>query len=76
MASICPRQAVFLMNTLRDKHGRWQRVFRDEDHPWVLIDTVLREQVIRCATRAECREYQRAAGGKIVHVVFDERQTA
>ena len=64
------------MTAFRDKHGRWQRVLRDQDHPWVLIDTALREQVIRCATRAECREYQRAGGGKIVHVLFEQRMTA
>ena len=63
-------------NVLRRPNGRWISIGNDPAHPWVLLDNDLHEPVIRCATRDECREYRRAGGGKIVHVLFEERMTA
>ena len=65
------------MKPRRDARGHFLPALKcDPAHPWVLLDNDLHEPVIRCATRDECREYRRAGGGKIVHVLFEERMTA
>ena len=62
------------MTAMRTSSGRFMRLAHDPAHPWVLLDPELRETVIRCATRNECREYQRAGGGSIVRTSRDRRK--
>ena len=57
----------------RDAQGRFIALRHDPTHPWVLVDPDLREPVIRCTTRASCREWQRYAGGVIVRTHPDRR---
>lgn len=64
------------MTAVRDLRGRWLRIPHDPGHPWVLIDMELRQCVIRCATRSECREHQRVAGGQIVRTHGERRRAA
>ena len=64
------------MTAIRGQHGRFLRIPHDPAHPWVLIDLDLRETVLRCATRAECREHQRVAGGQIVRTHGERRRAA
>ena len=64
------------MSSLRDLQGRFMRLPHDPLHPWVLIDMDLREPVIRCATRHECRQHQRVAGGRIERTHGERRMRA
>ena len=64
------------MTAMRTSSGRFMRLAHDPAHPWVLIDPELRQTVIRCATRNECREHQRVAGGQIVRTHGERRRAA
>lgn len=64
------------MTAIRDLKGRFLRIQHDPANPWVLIDMELREPVIRCATRQECRQHQKAAGGRIIRTHGDRRKSA
>ncbi len=64
------------VSAIRDLRGRFLRIPHDPAHPWVLVDMDLRQCVIRCATRNECRERQRHAGGRIVRTFADRRKAA
>lgn len=57
----------------RDAHGRFLPLRHDPLNPWVLVDYDLREPVIRCPTRAVCRDWQRHAGGIIVRTHGERR---
>lgn len=59
---------------LRDLRGRFMHVMHDPERPWVLIDPDLRQPVLRCATRAECREWQRVGGGTILRTHGERRR--
>lgn len=59
----------------RDPRGRFLGLRHDPTHSWVLVDLDLREPVIRCATRAACREWQRYAGGVIVRTHPNRRKS-
>ena len=63
------------MTALRDLRGRFLRIPHDPAHPWVLVDMDVRQPVIRCVTRAECREHQRARGGVIVRTHGERRHS-
>ena len=54
--------------------SRFLGLRHDPKNSWVLVDLDLREPVIRCPTRAVCREYQRYAGGIIVRTYPDRRR--
>ena len=57
----------------RDAQGRFIPLRHDPRNPWVLVDHDLREPVIRCPTRAVCRDWQRHAGGIIVRTHPERR---
>ena len=61
------------MTAIRDLQGRFQRLAHDPANPWVLIDHDLREAAIRTPNRAQCRQWQRIAGGIIVRTHPDRR---
>lgn len=64
------------MTAIRNASGRFQRIPHDTRNPWVLVDFDCQppECVVKCPTRAACREHQRVGGGRIVRTHADRRR--
>ncbi len=66
------------VTSIRDHLGRFMRLAHDQHYPWVLVDFDVQppEPVLKCATRQQCREHQRHAGGRIVRTFAGRRKAA